>query len=62
LGQKGKRWNAYKQYHQGLIDNLDDSFQHLFGYDFVQAYEDQMQRLISARLNPNHNNEDQSTN
>jgi type VI secretion system FHA domain protein len=62
LGQKGKRWNAYKQYHQGLIENLDDSFQHLFGYDFVQAYEDQMQRLISARLNPNHNNEDQSTN
>jgi type VI secretion system FHA domain protein len=52
LGQKSKRWNAYKEYHQGLIDNLDDSFQHLFGYDFVQAYEDQMQRLISARLIP----------
>lgn len=60
LGQKGKRWNAYKQYHQGLIDNLDDSFQHLFGYDFVQAYEDQMQRLISARLAPN--DKDDSTN
>jgi type VI secretion system FHA domain protein len=62
LGQKGKRWNAYKQYHQGLIDNLDDSFQHLFGYDFVQAYEDQMQRLISARLSPNDNDKDESAN
>jgi len=52
LGQRSKRWSAYKEYHQGLIENLDDSFQHLFGYDFVQAYEDQMQRLISARLSP----------
>jgi len=62
LGQKSKRWNAYKQYHQGLIDNLDDSFQHLFGYDFVQAYEDQMQRLISARFAPNDNEKDDSSN
>jgi len=62
LGQKSKRWNAYKQYHQGLIDNLDDSFQHLFGYDFVQAYEEQMQRLISERLAPNNNDKDGPTN
>ncbi len=62
LGQKSKRWSAYKQYHQGLIDNLDDSFQHLFGYDFVQAYEDQMQRLISARFAPNDNDKDDSSN
>lgn len=58
LGQKSKRWSAYKEYHQGLVENLDDSFQHLFGYDFVQAYEDQMQRLISARLSPNDTNND----
>ncbi|TYK65439.1 type VI secretion system-associated FHA domain protein TagH [Colwellia echini] len=50
IGQKGKRWSAYKEYHQGLTENIDDSFQHLFGYDFVQAYEEQMQHLISARL------------
>ena len=31
LGQKSKRWDAYKEYHQGLTENLDDSFQHLFG-------------------------------
>jgi len=57
LGQKSRRWNAYKEYHQGLIDNLDDSFQHLFGYDFVQAYEDQMQSLISARITAKDNDE-----
>jgi len=50
FGKKGKHWTSYKAYHQGLIDNLDDSFQHLFGYDFVQAYEEQMQRLISNRI------------
>ena len=62
LGQKSKRWAAYKEYHQGLTENLDDSFQHLFGYDFVQAYEDQMQRLISARLSPNESDKDESIN
>jgi len=63
LGQKGKRWNAYKQYHQGLVDDIDDSFQHLFGYDFVQAYEEQMQRLISERLiaQDNNKNNNEST-
>ncbi|MDA7746079.1 type VI secretion system-associated FHA domain protein TagH [Psychromonas sp.] len=50
LGQKTKRWNDYKAYHKDLTENLDDSFQHLFGYDFVQAYEEQMQHLISARI------------
>ncbi|KGJ94813.1 type VI secretion system-associated FHA domain protein TagH [Colwellia psychrerythraea] len=62
LGQKSKRWAAYKEYHQGLTENLDDSFQHLFGYDFVQAYEDQMQRLISERFSPNDSPEDESIN
>ncbi|MCP4321110.1 MAG: type VI secretion system-associated FHA domain protein TagH [Alteromonadales bacterium] len=52
-----KRWNAYKEYHKGLVENLDDSFQHLFGYDFVQAYEEQMQSLIRARVDVNNNNE-----
>jgi len=50
FGQKGKNWASYKEYHKGLIENLDDSFQHLFGYDFVQAYEEQMQHLISNRI------------
>ncbi|MGD9385523.1 MAG: type VI secretion system-associated FHA domain protein TagH [Thioalkalispiraceae bacterium] len=49
FGQKGKNWESYKEFHRELINNMDNSFQHLFGYDFVQAYEDQMQRLVIAR-------------
>lgn len=60
IGQKSKRWGAYKEYHQGLTENLDDSFQHLFGYDFVQAYEEQMQRLISERFSPSDNQDPKS--
>jgi len=49
LGQKGKNWEAYKKFHEELVNNMDNSFQHLFGYDFVQAYEEQMQRLAISR-------------
>lgn len=49
FGQKGKNWESYKEFHNELVNNIDNSFQHLFGYDFVQAYEDQMQRLVVAR-------------
>ena len=49
VGQKGKNWDAYKEFHQDLINNIDNSFQHLFGYDFVQAYESQLQKLAMSR-------------
>jgi len=49
LGKKRKNWESYKAYHTDLAGNLDNSFQYLFGYDFVQAYEEQMQRLVIAR-------------
>ena len=49
VGQKAKNWESYKEFHKDLLDNLDNSFQHLFGYDFVQAYEEQLQRLVVAR-------------
>ena len=49
LGKNRKNWESYKAYHAELADNPDDSFQYLFGYDFVQAYEEQMQRLAVAR-------------
>jgi type VI secretion system FHA domain protein len=49
VGQKGKNWDSYKEFHQDLVNNIDNSFQHLFGYDFVQAYEDQLQKLLMAR-------------
>lgn len=49
VGQKGKNWDSYKEFHKDLMDNLDNSFQHLFGYDFVQAYENQLQKLQMSR-------------
>lgn len=49
VGQKGKNWDSYKEFHLDLMNNIDNSFQHLFGYDFVQAYEDQLQKLLMAR-------------
>ena len=49
VGQKGKNWDSYREFHQDLVNNLDNSFQHLFGYDFMQAYEDQLQRLVMSR-------------
>ena len=46
---KAKNWDSYKNYYQELVDDLDNSFQHLFGYEFVQAYEEQLQKLAVAR-------------
>ncbi len=49
VNQKGKNWDAYREFHQDLVNNIDNSFQHLFGYAFVQAYEEQMQKLQMSR-------------
>ncbi len=50
---KGKNWESYKHYYQELVDDMDNSFQHLFGYEFVQAYEEQLQKLAIARKTQN---------
>lgn len=50
---KGKNWDSYKEYYNELVNDMDNSFQHLFGYDFVQAYEDQLLKLSSARRTNN---------
>ena len=47
--QKAKFWTSYTDYYQGFTDNMESSFQHLFGSDFVSAYEDQLRRLTAAR-------------
>lgn len=57
VGQKSKNWDAYTEFHKELVNNLDNSFQHLFAYDFVQAYEDQLQRLLVARKSKNKSGE-----
>lgn len=46
---KAKNWDSYKHYYNELVGDMDNSFQHLFGYEFVQAYEDQLQKLAAAR-------------
>lgn len=48
FGQHKKRWQSYEQYHKELLENLDDSFQQLFGYEFVKAYEEHMQKLFAT--------------
>ncbi len=47
--QKAKYWNNYKDYYLSFLDNMESSFQHLFGSDFVNAYEDQLRKLAAAR-------------
>ncbi|VAW56784.1 hypothetical protein MNBD_GAMMA07-1778, partial [hydrothermal vent metagenome] len=47
--QKAKNWDAYQEYFQRLAGDADNSFQYLFGDEFVQAYEEQLQQLLIAR-------------
>ncbi len=51
--QKARYWAAYTEHYKSLLDNMENSFQHLFGDDFVQAYEDQLRRLVAERKNNN---------
>jgi type VI secretion system protein len=49
-GMKGaKCWSAYDEFYQELKGNFENSFQNLFGDDFVQAYEEQLRKLSIAR-------------
>jgi len=47
--QKAKNWDSYLEYYEELAGDIDNSFQYLFGDEFVQAYEEQLQQLIIAR-------------
>ncbi len=47
--QKLKNWDLYHEYYLDLVDNMENSFQYLFGEKFVQAYEDQLRKLMVAR-------------
>ncbi|WP_339068090.1 type VI secretion system-associated FHA domain protein TagH [Teredinibacter turnerae] len=47
--QKSRYWNSYTAYFQGFMDNMEQSFQNLFGDEFVRAYEDQLFKLMTAR-------------
>lgn len=47
--QKAKNWDLYSEYYTDLVGDLDNSFQYLFGEEFVQAYEDQLRKLAMAK-------------
>ncbi len=47
--QKAKNWDGYLEYYNELVDDMDNSFQYLFGDEFVRAYEEQLQKLAIAR-------------
>lgn len=47
--QKAKYWSNYGEYYKGFVDNMESSFQHLFGSDFVHAYENQLRKLSALR-------------
>ena len=47
--QKARYWNSYVDYYQSSIDNMETSFQHLFGDEFVDAYEEQLRTLAAER-------------
>ena len=45
---KPKYWDLYREMYDSLGDD-DTTFRRLFGDEFAQAYEEQMQRLASSR-------------
>lgn len=47
--RQARCWMNYSDYYAGFSDNMDSSFQNLFGTDFVQAYEDHLRRLSASR-------------
>ena len=49
--KKAKNWDFYTGLYEDIIKDRDDSFQYLFGDEFVQAYEQQMQQLKLTRAN-----------
>ncbi len=52
--KKARNWNQFAHYYNDLFDDMDNSFQYLFGDEFVRAYEDQLQRLVIERKSKLH--------
>jgi len=47
--QKARNWDLFVEYYNELAGDIDSSFQYLFGDEFVNAYEDQLQKLAIAK-------------
>lgn len=44
--QKARNWDVYCEYFSHLVNDMDNSFQYLFGDEFVKAYEEQLQKQV----------------
>jgi type VI secretion system FHA domain protein len=47
--KKSRNWEQFINYYSDLVDDMDNSFQKLFGENFVDAYEEQLQKLVQSR-------------
>lgn len=47
--RRARYWEQYQGYYRELSDNIERSFQQIFGDEFVQAYQEQLRRLSSLR-------------
>lgn len=47
--RRARYWDQYQAYYRELSDNIERSFQQIFGDEFVQAYQEQLRRLSSLR-------------
>ncbi|WP_347330426.1 type VI secretion system-associated FHA domain protein TagH [Marinimicrobium locisalis] len=47
--RRARYWEQYQGYYRDLSDNIERSFQQIFGDEFVQAYQEQLRRLSSLR-------------
>jgi len=54
--KKVKHWEAYNDFYNMQVRDLDSSFQQLFGEEFVKAYESQLVQLSIARRQDKNNN------
>lgn len=56
VSQKAKNWEAYIEFYNELVGDMDKSFKDLYWDGFVRAYEDQLNKLSIARKAKNFKN------
>jgi FHA domain-containing protein len=49
MNRRAKLWELYLQHYKRIRDDAQDDFHDLFGKAFIDAYEDQLDRLDAAR-------------
>lgn len=53
MNRRAKLWELYLQHFEGVRTEAQDDFHNLFGRAFLQAYEEQLDRLEAERRQPN---------